>query len=76
MLRALTTAAKRAGLSDVGLHTLRHSAVTLMLDAGVPILTVSRTLGHYSVSVTGDVYGHVSDDASERAMSALAAAVG
>jgi integrase len=62
-------------LSGVGLHTLRHSAATMMLDSGVPILTVSRQLGHYSVSITGDIYGHVSEEASALAMNALAAAV-
>ena len=75
-LRALYTAAQAAGLSGIGLHTLRHSAATLMLDAGVPLLTVSRQLGHYSVSVTGDLYGHVGDSASEQAMNALAEAIG
>ena len=74
-LRALCVAAERAGLSRVGLHTLRHTAATLMLDAGVPILTVSRQLGHYSVQVTGDLYGHVGEQASADAMRTLAAAV-
>jgi len=74
-LRALHSAATKAGLSGVGLHTLRHTAATLMLGAGVPILTVSGQLGHYSVSITGDVYGHVSDEASASAMGALAKAV-
>jgi len=74
-LRALYDAADKAGLPHIGLHTLRHSAATFMLDAGIPILTVSRQLGHYSVSITGDIYGHVSEEASTEAMNALAAAV-
>jgi integrase len=42
-LRALKAAAKRANLpSTVGLHTLRHSAASVMLSAGVP-LKVSLT---------------------------------
>jgi integrase len=41
-LRALKTAAKRARLpSSVGLHTLRHSAASVMLSAGVPLKVVS-----------------------------------
>src|SRR5450830_106345 len=34
LLRVLQSAAKAAGLEDVGLHTLRHSAATAMLNAG------------------------------------------
>ena len=40
--------------------TLRHSFSTHRLEAGVPLHTVSELLGHSSVAVTGDVYGHVS----------------
>jgi integrase len=74
-LRALYAAVRKAKLPKSCLHTLRHSAATMMLDAGVPILTVSRQLGHYSVSITGDIYGHVSEEASAEAMKALAKAV-
>jgi site-specific recombinase XerD len=64
-LRALKVAAKRASLpSTVGLHTLRHSAASVMLAAGVPLKVVSEIFGHASVAITGDVYGHVSPDVS------------
>lgn len=35
-LRAVTAAAKKAGLEDVNVHTLRHSAATMLTEAGVP----------------------------------------
>jgi integrase len=64
-LRALKAAATRAKLpSTVGLHTLRHSAASVMLLAGVPLKVVSEIFGHASVAITGDVYGHVSPDVS------------
>jgi site-specific recombinase XerD len=45
-LRALKVAAKRAKLpSTVGLHTLRHSAASVMLSAGVPLKVVSEIFG-------------------------------
>lgn len=71
LFRALLIASERAGLSEVGLHTLRHSAATVMLEAGVPIHVVSRVLGHSGINITVDIYGHVSDDASRSAMEAL-----
>jgi integrase len=75
-LRALTTAARRAGLSGVGVHTLRHSAASMLLDAGVGLKTVSEMLGHSSVSITGDIYQHVSDGAAQAAADAIAKAIG
>lgn len=72
-LRALKAAAARAGLAGVGLHTLRHSAASVLLAQGVPLKVVSEILGHSSIAITGDVYGHVSPDVAREAMSALGA---
>jgi site-specific recombinase XerD len=45
-LRAFKAAAKRAGLpTSVGLHTLRHTAASVMLENGVPLKIVSEILG-------------------------------
>ena len=38
-------------------HTLRHSAATLMLGAGVDLKTVSTMLGHSQIGLTADTYG-------------------
>ena len=40
-----------------------------------PYRAPRRQLGHYSVSITGDIYGHVSDEASAEAMQALVKAI-
>jgi integrase len=75
-LRAFKAATKRAGLpSSVGLHTLRHSAASVMMATGVPLKIVSDILGHASVAITGDIYGHVSPDVSREAAAKLAAAL-
>jgi integrase len=75
-MRALKAAAKRANLpSTVGLHTLRHSAASVMLSAGVPLKVVSEIFGHASVAITGDVYGHVSPDVSREALTWLSDAL-
>jgi integrase len=75
-LRALKVAATRAGIPQAGLHTLRHSAASVMLSHGVPLKVVSDILGHSSIAVTGDVYGHVAPDVSRGAMDVLGAAFG
>ena len=63
-------------MSGVGLHTRRHSFATHMLAAGVPLRTVSKLLGHSFVAVTGDVYGHVSNQGARFAVQRLSAAMG
>ena len=47
------------GREDVTLHTLRHSFATHLLGRGVSLKTVSELLGHSSISITADIYGHV-----------------
>jgi integrase len=44
--------------SAVRLHDLRHFAATRLLDAGVPVKTVSGRLGHARPATTLNVYAH------------------
>ena len=62
--RALRTAYARAGVENVGApaHVLRHTAGAWMALAGVPMLEISRRLGHSSVSVTERHYAHLHPD--------------
>jgi len=43
----------------VHFHDFRHSWGAHLLTNGVDIVTVSRLMGHSSVKVTGDTYGHL-----------------
>jgi integrase len=47
----LRTYSNRCGL-PVTPHQLRHSAATLLLNAGAPILTVQTTMGHKHIDTT------------------------
>ncbi len=49
---------KKAKLAGVGWHTLRHTFASHALMAGVPLATVSRWLGHSSVTTTM-IYSHL-----------------
>tara|TARA_R110000796_G_scaffold131100_2_gene246726 strand:- start:4548 stop:4697 length:150 start_codon:yes stop_codon:yes gene_type:complete len=42
-----------------------------MLEAGISIHVVTRQLGHSSINITVDVYGHVSADGAKAAMETL-----
>jgi integrase len=50
---------KKASLKKVRFHDLRHTAASLMLNHGVPVIVVSKRLGHAKPSITLDVYGHL-----------------
>ena len=50
--------ATRLGL-NARLHDLRHAFALLLLAEGVPVLDVSRILGHASAAFTMDRYGHL-----------------
>ena len=67
LLRTTTLAAKRARLPQIGVHTLRHTYATTALLNNVPMHVVSRNLGHSSIMITADIYGHLTDDAARSA---------
>jgi integrase len=73
LLRVVEVAAKAAGHEGVGAHTLRHSAATAWLEAGVHIKAVADLLGHGSIAITGDLYGHLTPEQTKGAVDALAA---
>jgi integrase len=51
----------RAGLPAIRLHDLRHTWATLALSAGEHPKVVQERLGHANVSITLDVYSHVTE---------------
>lgn len=50
-----------AGLGHWHLHELRHSEASLMLAQGTDLYVVSEVLGHSSVAIIKDVYGHLAE---------------
>ena len=53
-------AVARAGLDPrTRFHDLRHTAAALMVAQGAHLLVVKQRLGHSSISVTADRYGHL-----------------
>jgi integrase len=62
---------KAAQLPTIRFHDLRHTAATLMLANGVPLVTVSKILGHSSPAVTAQIYAHALDESKAEAIAAL-----
>jgi integrase len=55
-------ATERLKMANVTPHTLRHTCASLLISLGAPITTVSYVLGHASVKMTLDIYGHYYED--------------
>ena len=51
-----------AGLPQLRLHDLRHSAVAILIAQGVHPKAISELLGHSSVAFTMQVYGHLMEE--------------
>ena len=50
---------RKAGLPDTRFHDLRHTCAILLLTKGVHPKVVQEVLGHFSISITLDIYSHV-----------------
>jgi integrase len=56
--------------SGISFHSLRHTAVSLLKDAGIPQATVQELIGHESAAMSA-LYTHVGREALEKAAGAL-----
>ena len=50
---------QQAGIPEVTLHSLRHTHASILLFAGISVASVSRRLGHASITTTQEVYLHI-----------------
>jgi len=62
----------RAGLGRWTPLELRHSAASIMLAQGKPLWVISEVLGHASVAIAKDVYGHLLGTEKQEATQAIA----
>jgi integrase/recombinase XerD len=59
LINRLKKLAEAAGIDrEIGLHTLRHSIATHLLQSGMNLENVSRFLGHQSLEST-QIYTHI-----------------
>jgi integrase len=60
--RHFDPALRRAGLRHVSFHSLRHTNASMRIQAGQNIKYIQTQLGHSSIKVTLDIYGHLFND--------------
>ena len=53
------------GQSKFGIHALRHAAASLFIEQGWNPKKIQTLLGHASINMTMDVYGHLFENAEE-----------
>jgi integrase len=58
------SALRRSGLRHVRFHSLRHTNASMRIQAGQNIKYISVQLGHSSIRITLDIYGHLFNDAN------------
>jgi len=58
-------------LSDLRFHDLRHTCASLLIHEGMHVVAVSRFLGHSSIQITVDRYGHLFPDEQGRLADAM-----
>jgi len=66
----------RAGLPHLRFHDLRHTAATLLLEAGAHPRVVAERLGHASPSLVMNTYGHVTEQMQTEATATLERVLG
>jgi len=74
--KAWAVAMAAIGMPAVTLHSLRHTHASMLINAGLDILTISRRLGHSSPTITLNVYGHLIHGGDDRAAQIMDAAFG
>jgi integrase len=74
--RCFQDALDRAGLPDVRFHDLRHSAATFLLAQGMTLEDVKLLLGHSSIVLTSNTYGHVLEQRQRQVAQAMQAVLG
>lgn len=70
-IRKFHSLLKKAGLPKTNVHSLRHLFATRGLESGIDLKTMQELLGHANISITGDIYSHVSYEVKREAVNRL-----
>ena len=70
MKTAFNRARERVGLDDLRFHDLRHTFVSRLVQAGIPLYEIIHLTGHKSFEMV-QRYSHLAPDYADRAIQAL-----
>ena len=66
--RCLERLCNRASIEKISMHTLRHTFATRCIESGMKPKTLQKILGHANISMTMDLYVHVTEDEKQKEM--------
>ena len=69
--RVFSKALEKAKLRKIRIHDLRHGFATQLIQAGESLVYIKDQLGHHSIKVTVDIYGHLVPGANKSAVDRL-----
>ncbi|HHT7816390.1 TPA: tyrosine-type recombinase/integrase [Streptococcus suis] len=72
----LTTRLRNIGLPNIGFHGFRHTHASLLLNSGIPYKELQHRLGHSRISMTMDIYSHLSKENAKNAVTFYEKALG
>lgn len=74
--RDFEEAIRRAGIKKIRFHDLRHTYAALCIAARMDPKAIQRTMGHASIKVTFDTYGHLFPGSYDSSMERLEELIG
>jgi integrase len=66
--RDFKSALTRAAVRQVSFHALRHTFASLCIAAGMDPKAIQRAMGHSTINITMDTYGHLFAGAYDHAL--------
>jgi integrase len=61
----------KAGLREIRVHDIRHTTASLLLSDGASPVYVKEQLGHTSIQMTVDIYGHLIPNSNRKVINGL-----
>ena len=69
--RVFNKALEKAGLRKIHIHDLRHTFASLLIQNNESLAYVRDQLGHHSIKITVDIYGHLAPEGKKEAVDKL-----
>jgi integrase len=73
--RKFLPALEKAKIRKIRFHDLRHTYASIQIDIGTNAKYIQSQLGHASIRITMDTYGHLMKDVNQEAATRLGGAI-